>query len=149
MAAHLGISLNLVRSYLYQLLRKGIIEPSTKRPPQTAAQKVNVRAARKMRLDGKSYREIGKHFGVAGSTISKLLGSTVRVTPIQRQLICLHKQGLTYETIAAHLRKPAGTVSVMLSRLVRKGLLPKRSNRNENWPKTISRRSGCPVGIGY
>jgi len=130
-AARLGISENLLGVYLHGLLKKGIIKPiapkECRRRQRTAASKVNVGAARRMRFDGKTYRNIGRHFGVAGSTISRLLGSTVRVTPMQRRLICLHRQGLTYEAIAARLRKPMGTVSVMLSRLVRKGLLPRRS----------------------
>jgi transposase len=80
-----------------------------------------------MRLAGKSYREIGRHFGVGGSTIARLIGSTVRITPMQRQFIVLHRQGLTYQAIAAQVGKPVGTVSVILSRLVKKGLLPRRS----------------------
>ena len=127
MAAHLGISLDLVGSYLHQLLRKGIIKLSTRRPPQTAAKKVNVRAALRLRLAGFSYKAIGKRFGVSGFTVTRLIGSTVRVTPLQRQLIGLHSRGLTYNAIAVQVRKPEGTVSVVLARLVRKGLLPRRS----------------------
>ena len=131
MAAHLGISLDLVHSYIYQLLKNSIIAPIAKRErrrrQQWAAKKVDVRAARRLRKEGKSFKEIGKHFGVSGFTVARVIGSTARVTPIQRRLILLHGKGLTYEAIAARVGKPTGTVSVILARLVKKGLLPKRS----------------------
>jgi len=130
MAARLGVSLDLVGGYLHQLLKKGIIAPiapkESRRRRWAAAPKVDVQAARRMRLAGKSYREIGQRFGVSGPTIAKLIGSTVRITPIQRRLIALRLQGLSYRAIAARLKKPEGTVSVVLARLVRRGLLPAR-----------------------
>ncbi len=129
-AAHLGISENLLGVYIHLLLKKGVIAPITpqesRRRQQWAVNKVDVRAARKMRLDGKSYRAIGVRFGVSGFTVARLIGSTVRVTPMQRRLIRLHRKGLTYLAIAAHVGKPTGTVAVMLSRLVKKGVLPRR-----------------------
>jgi transposase len=88
---------------------------------------IDVAEAKRLRTAGQSYREIGRRYGVSGPTISKLIGSTVRITPIQRQLIHLHCRALSYDSIAARLSKPEGTVAVMLARLVRKGLLPARS----------------------
>jgi len=142
MAARLGVSLDLVGGYLHQLLKKGIIAPiapeESLRRRWATANKVDVQAAQRMRLAGKSYKEIGQRFGVSGPTISRLIGSTVRVTPIQRRLIHLHSQGLSYDTIAAKMRKPEGTVSVVLARLVKKGLLPAR--RENPFPGQFSRR---------
>jgi DNA-binding CsgD family transcriptional regulator len=67
---------------------------------------VDVIKARRLRRAGQSYRVIGERFGVSGPTVSKLIGSTVRITPIQRQLMALHRQGLSYDEIAAKVRKP-------------------------------------------
>lgn len=53
--------------------------------------------------------------------------TTTRVTPLQQQLIRLHGKGLSYNAIAAQVGKPTGTVSVILARLVKRGLLPKRT----------------------
>jgi transposase len=130
-ADRLGISENLLGVYLHALLQKGVIAPITpkecRRRQRTASNKVNVRAARQMRLAGKSYRDIGRHYRVSAFTVAKVIGSTLRITQTQRQLISLHRQGLTYQAIAAQVGKPTGTVAVVLARLVRKGLLPKRS----------------------
>jgi DNA-binding CsgD family transcriptional regulator len=130
MANRLGISENAVGSFLHQLLRSGVIAPI---PPQVARQrqqravkKVDVEKARRLRRAGKSYKEIAMRFGVSGPTVSKAIGKSTRITPLQRQLCCLHRQGLTYTAIAARVRKPEGTVAVVLARLVKKGLLPKR-----------------------
>jgi transposase len=127
-ASHLGISKDLVGSYLHQLIREGIVAPISRQQSlirrKTAANKVDVQAARQMRMDGKSYNEIAKHYGVSGPTIQKMIGSGGRITQIQRRLIDLRLQGLSYAEIAAQVGKPPGTVAVILSRLVKKGLIP-------------------------
>jgi transposase len=130
MASRLGIALDLVHSYLFHLLKRGIIKPispqDARRRRQRVSNKIDVPEARRLRMRGESYREIGQRYGVSGPTISKLIGSTVRITPLQRQLMALHRQGLSYNAIAARVSKPEGTVAVMLARLVRRGLLPAR-----------------------
>jgi transposase len=130
MASRLGISLDLVGSYLHQLLKKGIITPispkEARRRQHRALKKVDVDEATRLRMAGASYREIGEHFGVSGPTITKVIGSTLRITPLQQRLIRLHLQGLSYHAIAVRVRKPEGTVAVVLARLVRTGLLPAR-----------------------
>jgi transposase len=126
-AAHLGISKDLVGGYLHQLILDGTVLPLSKQEGnkrKTVKHKVDIVKARQMRLGGKSYREIGECFGVSGTTIENLIGSSVRITPMQRQLIDLRSQGLSYKEIAARIGRPAGTVAVILSRLVRKGLVP-------------------------
>jgi DNA-binding CsgD family transcriptional regulator len=131
MASRLGISLDLVGSYLHQLLKKGVIIPispnEAQRRQQRAGKKVDVAEARRLRLMGHSYREIGSRYGVSGPTVLKLIGSTVRITPIQRQLMALRRQGLSYDEIAGRTGRPSGTVAVLLARLVKKGLLPART----------------------
>jgi DNA-binding CsgD family transcriptional regulator len=131
MAIRLGISENAVGSFLHQLLKNGVITPispqEARRRQQRAVKKVDVDEARRLRRAGWSYNEIAMRYGVSGPTISKLLGSTLRITPLQRQLIRLHSRGLTYNAIAAKVDRPEGTVAVVLARLVRKGLLPPRS----------------------
>jgi DNA-binding NarL/FixJ family response regulator len=130
-AGCLGISLDLVHSYLFHLLKRGIITPispkEARRRQKRAGNKVDVAEARRLRRAGESYREIGERYGASGPTIRKLIGLPVRITPIQRQLIRLHRRGLSYNAIAAQVRKPEGTVAVMLARLVRRGLLRKRT----------------------
>ena len=135
-AARLGISKNLVGVYVHYLLQKNIMEPislkeADRRRPRKSAN-VDVAEARCLRQAGISYKEIGKRYGVPGPTISKLIGSTVRITPIQQRLIRLHRQGLSYNAIAAKVGKPEGTVAVLLSRLVKKGLLPPRREKPED-----------------
>src|SRR5260370_11512852 len=125
-AEQLGISTNLVSSYIHSLIRKGIIEPISKQESnrrQTVTHRVDVVAARQMRLDGKSYREIGEHYDVSGPTIKKLIGGSVRITPIQQQVISLRTQGLSYREMPSHLGKTVGTIAVIVSRLVKKGLI--------------------------
>jgi len=129
-ADRLAISKNLVGSYLQFLLRKGTIQPissqeADRRRPRKSA-KVDVAEAKRLRRAGETYKEIGMRYGVSGTTISALIGSTVRVTPVQRELIRLHRKGLSYNAIAAHLEKPEGTVAVHLSRLVKRGLVSPR-----------------------
>jgi transposase len=130
MASRLGISLDLVHSYLFHLLKRGIITPispkEAQRRQRRAGNKVDVAEARRLRRVGESYREIGERYGVSGPTIRKLIGLPVRITPIQRRLIALHRRGLSYDSIAAKQRKPEGTVAVMLARLVRRGVLSAR-----------------------
>jgi DNA-binding CsgD family transcriptional regulator len=130
-ANHLGISENAVGSLLHHLLRKGIIAPipphEARRRQQRAVKKVDVEKARRLRRAGESYGKIGRRFGVSGPTIAKVIGTSTRITPLQRKLIRLHRQGLSYNAIAAKLGKPEGTVAVVLARLVRRGLLPRRS----------------------
>jgi len=130
-AVRLGISTNLVGVYIHHLLRRKIIKLISRneadRRRQRKSAQVDVIKARRLRQAGQSYRVIGERFGVSGPTVSKLIGLTVRITPLQRQLTCLHRRGLTYSAIAAKVRKPEGTVAVVLARLVRKGLLPRRS----------------------
>jgi transposase len=127
-AAELGISMDQVGSYLHQLIRDGIVSPVSKQESyerlRVKRRKVDIPTARQMRSQGQSYEKIAQHFGVSASTIGKLLGPSPRITPLQRQLIDLRSQGLSYEQIAAQTDKPAGTVAVMLSRLVRKGVIP-------------------------
>lgn len=128
-AAQLGISKDLVGAYLHGLLKAGLIEPLSKqesknRNMRRVTQKVDVREARQMRLDGKSFAEIAKHCGVSTYTLKKVIGQSKRITPLQQQLIELRLQGKTYKEIADHLGRPEGTVAVILSRLVKKGLLP-------------------------
>ena len=130
MADQLGISKNLIGGYLHQLIHEGIIEPYSKKESSKRNRRnrrvranVDVAEAKKMRDAGKSYNEIAEYYGVSGPTIEKLIGSTVRITPIQRQIIDLRSQHLTYGEIAAHLGKPEGTVAVMISRLIKKGLV--------------------------
>lgn len=129
-ADRLGITENLVGVYLHRLLRKGTIKPisphEADRRRQRKSAQVNVAKARRLRQAGMSFKEIGERYGVSGPTISKLIGSSARITPIQQQLIHLHRQGLSYDAIAAEMRKPEGTVAVLVSRLVGKGLLPPR-----------------------
>jgi DNA-binding NarL/FixJ family response regulator len=129
-ADHLGISKNLAGVYIHHLLRKSIIPPiseqeARQRRPRASAQ-VDLAEAKRLRTAGESYRVIGRRYGVSGPTISALIGSTVRITPIQRQLMALHRQGLSYNAIAAKLKKSEGTVAVVVARLVRRGLLPPR-----------------------
>jgi transposase len=127
-AAHLGISQDLVGGYLHQLIRDGILPPVSKgeslQRRTVKRRKVDVSTARQMRSQGQSYQKIGEHFGVSAPTIKKLIGPSARITPLQRQLIGLRSQGLSYEQIAAQTGKPAGTVAVILSRLVKKGVIP-------------------------
>jgi transposase len=138
MASRLCISLDLVGSYLHQLLKKGVIMPispdEAQRRQQRAGKKVDVAEARRLRLVGHSYREIGSRFGVSGPTIAKVIGSTLRITPIQRQLIRLHRREMSYNAIAAKMRKPEGTVAVMVARLVKTGLLPPRPSPCDTRP---------------
>ena len=127
-ADQLGITKSLVGTYLHQLIREGIVEPISKQEAnrrRSVDHKVDTQVAKQMRVDGRSYREIAEHFGVSASKIYKLIGRSDRITPIQRQLISLRSQGLTYKEIAIHVGKPAGTIGVMISRLVRKGLIPR------------------------
>jgi DNA-binding CsgD family transcriptional regulator len=130
MANHLRISENAVGSFLHQLLKKGVIAPispqEARRRQRRACNKVDVGEAKRLRRAGKSYKEIARRYGVSGPTVSKAIGKSTRITPLQRQLIRLHSKGLSYNAIAAQLGKPEGTVAVHLARLVKKGLLPRR-----------------------
>jgi len=131
-ASRLGISLDLVGSHLHRFLKKGVIPPispqEARRRQQRAVKKVDVEKARRLRMAGKSYKEIARRFNVSGPTVSKVIGKSTRITPLQQMLMRLHRQGLSYNAIAAQVGKPEGTVAVILARLVRRGLLPKRSN---------------------
>ena len=135
-AAQLGISRELVGGYLHQLLKDGSVVPISFEEGiqrRTVTHKVNVRLAKAMRLGGHSYNAIGEHFGVSGATIEKLIGRSVRITRIQRELIELRSRGLTYEEIADFTGKPEGTVAVILARLVKKGLIPEgNKGRRQN-----------------
>jgi DNA-binding NarL/FixJ family response regulator len=133
-AVELSISRDLVNSYLFKLLQDNKISKISKEEAiqrrRIKRKAVDVPLAKILRAKGWSFTKIGNYFGVSDQVAEMAMGVKIakRVTPLQQQVIKLHQNNLTLKEIADNMGRPVGTISVVVSRLVKKGLLPRRKS---------------------
>lgn len=135
-ANELKISTDHVNALLGYLIKKRIIKKFSKEEIEKRKSKrkpykiIDISKAIDLRKKGMSFVNIGKILKVSDTLISNRLkpySITKPISDLRLKLMTLRFQGLSYTKIAKELKKPSGTVNVLLNKILKKGLIPSKT----------------------